>query len=112
MRCMNRNKVRFFYALYEGREFITDEYGNVTGEYEVKYSNPTEFRANISPAMGETLTRQFGDSVSYDKVIVLDSDAPLLTNIRYCGLTSSHSLTRTVQPIRLMIISYRGLQRA
>ena len=70
MRCMNRNKVRFFYALYEGREFITDEYGNVTGEYEVKCSNPTEFRANISPAMGETLTRQFGDSVSYDKIIV------------------------------------------
>ena len=76
MRCMNRNKVRFFYALYEGREFITDEYGNVTGEYEVKYSNPTEFRANISPAMGETLTRQFGDSVSYDKIIVMDIDAP------------------------------------
>ena len=23
---MNRNKVRFFYALYEGREFIRDEY--------------------------------------------------------------------------------------
>lgn len=46
MRCLNRNKVRFFYALYEGREFITDEYGNVTGEYMVKYGNPVEFFAN------------------------------------------------------------------
>ena len=56
MRCMNRNKIRFFYALYEGRKPITDEWGNTTGEYEIKYSNPTEFHANISPAMGETLT--------------------------------------------------------
>ena len=42
MRCMNRNKVKFFYSLYEGREPITDEYGNVTGEYDVKHGNPTE----------------------------------------------------------------------
>lgn len=76
MRCMNRNKIRFFYALYEGRKPITDEWGNTTGEYEIKYGNPTEFHANISPAMGETLTRQFGDSVSYDKIIVMDNDAP------------------------------------
>ena len=73
MRCMNRNKIRFFYALYEGRKPITDEWGNTTGEYEIKYGNPTEFHANISPAMGETLTRQFGDSVSYDKIIVMDN---------------------------------------
>ena len=76
MRCLNRNKVRFFYALYEGREFITDEYGNKTGEYAIEYSNPTEFYANISAAMGETQTRQFGESVSYDRVIVMDNQAP------------------------------------
>jgi len=78
MRCMNRNKVRFFYALYEGRESITDEYGNTTGEYVIKYSNPVEFYANISAAMGETQSRQFGESVSYDKVIVMDSNAPAI----------------------------------
>ena len=76
MRCMQRNKVKFFYALYEGKEVITDEYGNVTGEYAVKYGNPIEFSANISAAKGETQTRQFGENESYDKVIVLDSDAP------------------------------------
>lgn len=76
MRCLNRNKVRFFYALYEGREFVTDEYGNMTGEYVIKYSNPMEFYANISAAMGETQTRQFGESVSYDKTIVMDNQAP------------------------------------
>lgn len=76
MRCLLRNKVKFFYALYEGKEAITDEYGNVTGEYAVKHGNPIEFSANISAAKGETQTRQFGENESYDKVIVLDSDAP------------------------------------
>ena len=76
MRCMNRNKVKFFYALYVGREPITDEYGNVTGEYDVKHGNPTEGYANISAAKGETQTRQFGESETYDKVIVMDNEAP------------------------------------
>lgn len=76
MKCMSRNKVKFFYALYDGKEAITDEYGNVTGEYAVKHGNPIEFSANISAAKGETQTRQFGENETYDKVIVMDSDAP------------------------------------
>ena len=76
MRCMQRNKVKFFYALYEGKEAITDEYGNVTGEYAVKHGNPIEFSANLSAAKGETQTRQFGENVSYDKVIAMDNDSP------------------------------------
>lgn len=76
MRCMNRNKVKFFYALYLGKAPIKDEYGNDTGEYEVKHGSPVEFSANISAAKGETQTRQFGENESYDKVIVMDGDAP------------------------------------
>lgn len=76
MRCMNRNKVTFFYSLYEGREPITDEYGNVTGEYDVKHGKPIKGSANISAAKGETQTRQFGESESYDKVIVMDNEIP------------------------------------
>ena len=76
MRCMSRNKVKFFYSLYEGRESITDEYGNVTGEYDVKHGNPIKGYANISAAKGETQTRQFGESETYDKVIVMDNEAP------------------------------------
>lgn len=76
MRCMSRNKVKFFFALYEGKTPITDEYGNVTGEYEVQHGNPTEFHANISAAKGETQTRQFGENESYDKVVVMDNEAP------------------------------------
>jgi len=70
---MNRNKTRFFYALYGDRVPITDEYGNETGQYEVKYGNPVECWANVSAAKGETQTRQFGESETYDKVIVLDN---------------------------------------
>lgn len=76
MKCMRRNKVRFYYALYESKEPIKDEYGNVTGEYDVKHGKPQEFYANISAAKGETQTRQFGENESYDKVIAMDNDAP------------------------------------
>lgn len=72
MRCLLRNMKDFHYALYESKEEITDEYGNKTGEYEVIYSKPIRCRANISAAQGEVQSRQFGDSESYDKVIVLD----------------------------------------
>ena len=75
MRCMNRNKVKFFYALYLGKAPIKDEYGNDTGEYEVKHGSPVEFSANISAAKGETQTRQFGENEIYDKVIVMDENA-------------------------------------
>ena len=72
MRCMVRNKSKFYYASYLGETEIIDEYGNATGEFEVKYSTPTKGDANISAAQGETENRQFGESESYDKVIVLD----------------------------------------
>ena len=72
MRCMARNKATFYYALYTGQTEIVDEYGNATGEYSVMYGTPTKALGNVSAAQGEMQTRQFGDSESYDKVIVLD----------------------------------------
>lgn len=76
MRCMNRNKVKFYYALYEGREPILNEQGRKTGQYKVIHGNPIEEHANISAAKGETQTRQFGENESYDKVIVMDFITP------------------------------------
>ncbi len=73
MRCMERNKTKFYYALYIDKNDIKDEYGNITGEYEVLYGNPVAVKGNISSAMGETQVRQFGGRESYDKVIVLDN---------------------------------------
>lgn len=76
MRCMNRNKTAFFYALYAGKKQMLDEYGNLTGEYEITYTNPIAGRANISAAKGETQYRQFGENEQYDKVILIDDTAP------------------------------------
>ena len=73
MRCMIRNLRVFYYSVYKDKNEITDEYGNKTGEYEVIYSEPIKCKGNISSAQGEMQSRQFGDSESYDKVIVLDN---------------------------------------
>ena len=78
MRCMVRNKRKFYYASYIGETEITDEYGNATGEYNLAYENPIQLLGNVSAAQGEIQSRQFGESESYDKVIVLDdSDTPI-----------------------------------
>ncbi len=71
MKCLERNKKTFYYALYDDKVPLLDEDGYATGEYGVKYDKPKIFKANISPAKGETSVRQFGESVDYDKVIVL-----------------------------------------
>ncbi len=78
MRCMARNKTKFYYASYIGETEIADEYGNSTGEYNLVYGNPKQIFGNVSAAQGEMQSRQFGESESYDKVIVLDDkDAPI-----------------------------------
>jgi hypothetical protein len=69
---MVRNKSKLYYASYIGETEIIDEYGNATGEYKVSFSNPIEILGNVSAAQGEIQSRQFGESESYDKVIVLD----------------------------------------
>ena len=73
MRCLARNKRIFYYSLYIGKTEILDEYGNKSGEYDIQYTKPVECKANISPAQGETETRQFGNDVKYDKVIILEN---------------------------------------
>ena len=72
MRCLTRNKTPFYYAPYMGETEITDEFGNLTGEYAITYGNPVGVSGNVSAAQGEMQSRQFGESESYDKVIVLD----------------------------------------
>lgn len=71
MKCLTRNKVPLYYCLYLSEEPIMDgEYE--TGETRVIYSAPVEMCANVSPATGNTSVEQFGNSLQYDKAIVLD----------------------------------------
>ena len=72
MRNLRRNRSRFYYALYVDKTPVRDEWGNLTGEYEIQYSEPVESWGNVSAARGEATTRQFGEDEGYDRVIVLD----------------------------------------
>ena len=78
MRTLARNKTRIYYANYSNKIPIEDEYGNLTGEYDIIYDNPVEVKANVSAARGESTTRQFGEDEGYDRVIVMDDpNAPI-----------------------------------
>ena len=72
MRVLLRNKVSFYYALYEGKQEVIDEQGFYTGETKLSYTKPIACLANISAAQGRTETLAFGDNLSYDKTMVFD----------------------------------------
>lgn len=72
MKIMNRNKKPFWYLLYQGTELGKDANGYETGEKNVKYADPVKMKANISPAAGYAQIQQFGQFISYDKVIITD----------------------------------------
>ena len=81
MKTLARNMRPFLYCLYQGKEMLTDEYGNETGEYKILFSDPVEVYGNISPATGYSQTEQFGNLENYDKVIVMDNpDTPINDN--------------------------------
>lgn len=69
---MSRNKRPFWYLLYQGTELGKDANGYETGEKSVKYAGPVKMEANISPAAGYAQIQQFGQFISYDKVIITD----------------------------------------
>lgn len=73
MRCLERNKRTFYYALYEKTEQIKDEYGNETGQSRNIYGTPIPLKANVSAATGEAQMEQFGNMVTYDRVIISDN---------------------------------------
>lgn len=78
MRSLLRNNRTFYYAKYDGKTELIDDYGNITGQFEIVYSMPIKTDGNISASKGEMQNQQFGDSENYDKVIVLDNkDIPI-----------------------------------
>lgn len=76
MKCLERNRIQFWYSLYLGKTEIKDEYGNATGQYTINRAEPVVAYGNISPARGQSTDNQFGEALKYDKVIVLE-DTPI-----------------------------------
>lgn len=71
MKIMERNKVPLYYLLYDRKEAVKDEYG-MTGDYRVFYKKAAKLRASVSTGAGSAQVEQFGNFVSYDKVIITD----------------------------------------
>lgn len=72
MRCLNKNKVKFWYALYKNRVPTKDDQGRLNGGYTNVYYPPVAYKANISPPQGDVAVQYFGKDVSYSGVIVID----------------------------------------
>lgn len=72
MKCLERNKTSFHYALFLRKDPITDDYGNDSGEFRVIYDTPVEMQACVSAASGEAQIEQFGNAIMYDRVIISD----------------------------------------
>ena len=72
MRIMEINKSSFYYCLYIDNEPIKDKYGNESGERRLIYAPAVIMSGNISAATGTTQVEQFGNFISYDKVVVTD----------------------------------------
>ena len=72
MKTMERNKTPFWYLLYDKKVPVMDDDGNETGDYRVIYKEAVQRKENISAAPGSAQVEQFGNFISYDKVIVTD----------------------------------------
>lgn len=60
MRTVKRNKRPVAYARYDGVQELTDEYGNLTGEYAVSYTTPVKTLMNVSGGRGQADIALFG----------------------------------------------------
>ena len=87
MRLLEKNKQDLKYALQVGEVPIyeRDEEGNIiysegdgpveTGETEVGYAKPVDFRGNIAMSGGEAEAKSFGVDISeYDAILLMEKD--------------------------------------
>lgn len=76
MRDARRNQVYFWYSRYLGKEPVLKN-GFETGQNRERYSKPTQARARISSATGESEVELFGASVRYDRIISTVQNLPI-----------------------------------
>lgn len=81
MRMQHRNKQKFKYAYYLGKDPVTDADGNFTGEYEPKYTKPKVGYANINSGYisanhmsGTDTPTMYGIDRDYIKTISASTD--------------------------------------
>lgn len=94
MRCLMKNKQKFYYALFNSKTEVVDDDGYFTGEYKLQYGKPLTAKANISAAKGETTMRQFGEDIPYDKIVVMDNPSTLIDEYAILWIDSLPVLKR------------------
>ena len=72
MKTLSRNKQTLYYALFEEKKEIKDEYGNRTGEHQLVYAPPVKAKMSISAARGTAESEFFGLSLNYTKTLVTE----------------------------------------
>ena len=101
MNCLARNKTTIYYATVSEKTELTDEYGNKTGQYELTYSAPVEWAANIRWDSGAVQLDGFGLNQSGTRrIVTCDVNVPITdSTILWIGITPTvNEQTGVVSP--------------
>lgn len=98
MNCLARNKTTIYYATLSGKTELIDEYGNKTGQYELTYSAPVEWAANIRWDSGAVQLEGFGLNQSGTRrIVTCDMNCPIgVDTVLWIGITPNQN--GTVKP--------------
>lgn len=93
MKLLERNKSTFYYALYHGKQKLSDTQGRNTGETAITYETPVKSRGYITSGTSQSIVEQFGVDFQCDKVIYLDDvNCPITeTTVLYLDSTPTTS---------------------
>ena len=91
MRSLQRNKQTIYYALYQRSQETIDSDGLRTGQYEPSYSDPVEYKINVSAARGTAGVEMFGIDTDYSRTMeTCDLNCPISeTSVLWIGKTPS-----------------------
>ena len=70
MRLQRCNRQEFYYKNYLDKLDVYDEYGNKTGESEIKYSDAVKAYGNIIPSTSSISIEMFGSDIKYSKTLI------------------------------------------
>lgn len=80
MRTLKRNKRPVAFAFYDGITELKDSSGNLTGEYEVSYTNPVSTLMNVSGGRGQADIALFGLTQTFARTATTeDLETPFTT---------------------------------
>ena len=105
MRTMQRNGQKIYYALYNVKNPILDEYGNETGEFAISYGNPVAFYLPVSSARGTADVEQFGINLNYSKTMVTHDMTCPIDETTKLWIGKEAVVDKVVQPHNYIVAS-------